>query len=432
MTKEQIEKLFGLLARAKAVWTDPRLCTLTEETTNPTQAYERMLEATKKRKKALAARWYAIALRDFDRDIVGASVRYLRANPGNLGGLVKLLVTPIVGKKGRVAMSSERMKQILSPLAGFVSKIKNEDGGIGGFWSSRPMHPTVTHTDFVIRNVLPRIEQAFLEAGKEFDAEQVAADLLEIGLIGYSNLPSEHASDSMAIFWNDVVSADRSEEKRNHSLELMARLGIKQYLGPIMQLARVHAETKVFDSSASKFFHCHACRLSIVPMLFSYQDYLDYMDLTAKLLRHGVYDWSIENTEQEWKLLSPAIQKYGLRATVEPFVNVAIAVSNVPGTKESKYKYSFVSGVTSALYATLMPMIMENGPGVIEPYFAPLTSFILDMHRDGAFRDEDRSWYIRFFDELRGAQVSHIASHGMTATLESIRPKWTKALMGNC
>ena len=94
MTHEQIEKLMELLARAKAAWLSQELLNLTESVQSPSQAYELVLERTGKRKKALAARWYAVACRDFNSDIVGACVRFLRAVPNCQQRLRELLTTP--------------------------------------------------------------------------------------------------------------------------------------------------------------------------------------------------------------------------------------------------------------------------------------------------------------------------------------------------
>lgn len=81
MTIEQIERLLDLLARSKAVWIVPDLLNLAEEATSPNNAYDRVFQHTDKRKKALAARWYAVALRDFEPKLVRACVRWLQMEP---------------------------------------------------------------------------------------------------------------------------------------------------------------------------------------------------------------------------------------------------------------------------------------------------------------------------------------------------------------
>ena len=100
---EGVEELLDLLARSKAVWVVPELRTLTEEANSPTHAYNLVLEKTGKHRKALAARWYAIALgprlengaQTVWRDIVGSSVRFMTALPDRREGLRKLLSRPI-------------------------------------------------------------------------------------------------------------------------------------------------------------------------------------------------------------------------------------------------------------------------------------------------------------------------------------------------
>lgn len=78
MTRKEIDRLLKLLARAKAVWMDQNLLNLTESAGTPTNAYDIVFKQTGKRRKALAARWYAVARRDFHPDLVGACVRWLR------------------------------------------------------------------------------------------------------------------------------------------------------------------------------------------------------------------------------------------------------------------------------------------------------------------------------------------------------------------
>jgi hypothetical protein len=94
MTAEEADKLLELMARAKAVWMVPELLKLAEEASSPTDAYAVVLEHTGKRKKALAARWYAIAQRTFDPFIVGATSRYLRTLKNAPQRLRILLTTP--------------------------------------------------------------------------------------------------------------------------------------------------------------------------------------------------------------------------------------------------------------------------------------------------------------------------------------------------
>lgn len=80
MTPSQAERFVDLLARSKAVWMDSKLLNLVEGANSPNHAFKLVMEKTGKRKKALAARWYAVALREADnRPLVGAAVRFMRA-----------------------------------------------------------------------------------------------------------------------------------------------------------------------------------------------------------------------------------------------------------------------------------------------------------------------------------------------------------------
>lgn len=113
MTAEQVECLLGLLARAKAAWIVSELRTLVEAAESPSKAYDLVLEKTGKRKKALAARWFAIAMRDFNPDIVGAAVRFLGAVPHNVDRLRALLITPDDGQKENAVITREWVRQCL-------------------------------------------------------------------------------------------------------------------------------------------------------------------------------------------------------------------------------------------------------------------------------------------------------------------------------
>jgi len=93
MTPKDVKRLIELLARAKAVWAVPELLNLTESATSPSKAYNLVLARTGKRKKALAARWYAIACREenFGAELVGACVRFLRHSKKEPRELAKFL-----------------------------------------------------------------------------------------------------------------------------------------------------------------------------------------------------------------------------------------------------------------------------------------------------------------------------------------------------
>jgi len=77
-TPEQTSRLVELMTRSKAIWMVPELLNLTERAVSPNNAYDLVLNETGKRKKALAARWYAVARREFDPFLVGACGRWLK------------------------------------------------------------------------------------------------------------------------------------------------------------------------------------------------------------------------------------------------------------------------------------------------------------------------------------------------------------------
>jgi len=84
MTMHEIDavELIGFLVKSKAIWKNSELLTLVESAPSPTKAHTMVLKHTNSRRKAVAARWYACAIRDFGRDSLGAFVAVLQSPQG--------------------------------------------------------------------------------------------------------------------------------------------------------------------------------------------------------------------------------------------------------------------------------------------------------------------------------------------------------------
>jgi hypothetical protein len=97
---QSIEKFVDLIARAKAIWTNPELLNLTVMASSPSEAYDLVLQKTGKRKKALAARWYAILLRDYEPIMVRAALRRIQDPNGlDIDGFKKHLTTTLLNEE---------------------------------------------------------------------------------------------------------------------------------------------------------------------------------------------------------------------------------------------------------------------------------------------------------------------------------------------
>jgi hypothetical protein len=83
-------ELVGYLIRSKAIWKNPELLNLVTSAQSPTSAFSLVLQQTGSRKKALAARWYACALRDYGEESLGTLVAILQ-NPQGAEKLEHLL-----------------------------------------------------------------------------------------------------------------------------------------------------------------------------------------------------------------------------------------------------------------------------------------------------------------------------------------------------
>ena len=83
-------ELVGYLIRSKAIWKNLELLNLVTSAQSPTSAFSLVLQQTGSRKKALAARWYACALRDYGEESLGTLVAILQ-NPQGAEKLEHLL-----------------------------------------------------------------------------------------------------------------------------------------------------------------------------------------------------------------------------------------------------------------------------------------------------------------------------------------------------
>lgn len=85
-------ELVGFLTRSKAIWTNSELLALVESAPSPTKAFTLVLQATGSQKKAKAGRFYALAIRDFGLDSLGALTRVLQS-PQGAERLENLIIT---------------------------------------------------------------------------------------------------------------------------------------------------------------------------------------------------------------------------------------------------------------------------------------------------------------------------------------------------
>ena len=74
--------LVGMLTRSKAIWKNPELLKLVEGTPSPNKAFSVVLQHTGSRRKAKAARWYRMAMRDYGEHSPGALVSVLQSPQG--------------------------------------------------------------------------------------------------------------------------------------------------------------------------------------------------------------------------------------------------------------------------------------------------------------------------------------------------------------
>lgn len=324
------------------------------------------------------------------------------------------------------------IENFLQPFAKFETQITytDENGipSIGSGWSSGQV-PTISHAEFISRFVPILLSDAV----KKYGRESVLRDLAELALPLYEKIDV----DSMARFWAETVkgavkgdtgeSGAKPEGLRN--ADLAADFGIKPLFGPILDLALVHNETKVF-SSDGKYFGCHAKRMGYVVRRFGIDNLPPYVELAKQLLRYDVYDWSVELEPEQWDTLAPAIEKYGLTEAYSPIIEAKCALGGIPGTKEYKYKYSFLGATVWGLMPYLLPRLMESGPTTLREDLAHIVRFIHELHGKGAFATGS-TWSAKegeFFKAF-GGYLPIVQTNGIPATIESVRAHWETTLV---
>ncbi|MFA6459241.1 MAG: hypothetical protein WCV79_02490 [Candidatus Paceibacterota bacterium] len=306
---------------------------------------------------------------------------------------------------------------------------------IGGGWSENPDTPTVSHADFVADAVLPALETAC----KRFGQERVAAEIVEVALPIYKreatlgNGKSNRKSDETAAFLSCTMRGGHENGNISANVTnpmLAEKYGVRYVFGPISELGVVHQETNVFGSTG-KFFHHHACRMGEVVDNFSEVDYIAYIETCKLLLRHGIYDWSIENNPEQWGMLRPSIRLYGMSAVLTPMAQAMIDIAHLPGTKEVKYQYSLMCSTIRGLYPIMIPKVRNNGVEEINKMLRPIVDFVLELSKEGVFKNKDAYYETaegRFFSSLGDDYLDDIRKKGIQQVLKEIRLPWLKKL----
>lgn len=74
--------IVGMLTRSKAIWKNPELLKLVEGTPSPNKAFNVVMKRTGSQRKAKAARWYRMAMRDYGDLSPGALVSIIQSPQG--------------------------------------------------------------------------------------------------------------------------------------------------------------------------------------------------------------------------------------------------------------------------------------------------------------------------------------------------------------
>jgi hypothetical protein len=328
---------------------------------------------------------------------------------------------------------SKWIDKALSPLENYKTEVADcydygEHIRIGGSFSSHPKK-IISHAEYVRKEVLPLLVAAI----ENFGIEQAVMELLEISLPAYEKINK----DDMASFWSNTIDgvpdgfpkerqSFREKMAGKMNFDLAAKLGVKKFYGPILDLAMAHAETQVF-SNTGKFFVTHACRMGEMVTRFSYEDYLTYIKLAKRLLRHGIYDWSIEHEAEEWKILTPAIKQFGFEAVLGASVKAMIDLAKIPGTKDCKYKYSYMAWIIDALYPYMVSKALKDGAKTFTLTLDPIVKFIKELHKLRAFTRDgyDEVEFFRTFKQY----LPIVERNGIDHLLQSIRSHWVSKLV---
>jgi hypothetical protein len=329
-------------------------------------------------------------------------------------------------------ITKETLK-ILAPLSDHRSQVLDkpktaEETRIGDGWSADASTPTISHAEFVATIILPALQATCTRFGQE----TVASEIVELTLPIYKlekkcgNLQAP--SDEAAAFLSCTLRGGDEQGNISDNVRspiLAEKYGIKDVFGPISELGIVHQKTRVF--CPTKFFHHHACRMGEVIDNFSQADYHAYIKVCKNLLQHGVYDWSIENSPEKWGMLRPSIRLYGMSAVLTPMAQAMIDIAHLPGTKETKYRYSLMARTIRGLYPIMIPKVRTNGVSEINKMLQPIVDFVLEASRNGAFKADDAYYGSiegKFFTALVNDYFNSIKGKGIQQTLTEIRPYW--------
>lgn len=303
---------------------------------------------------------------------------------------------------------------------------------IGGGFSTNPETPTVSHADFVAETVLPSLETIC----NRFGQEAVATDIVELTLPIYAGEEQVSANSPFpdyyaAAFLSCTLRGGREIGNISANVtnpQLVEKYGMKYVFGPICELGIVHMTTNVFNPS--KYFHHQACRMGEVIDNFSQADYIAYIEVAKNLLRHGIYDWSIEHSPEEWGMLRPVIKLHGMSAVLSALARPMIDIAHLPGTKEVKYKYSLMHYTIRGLLPILLPKVRSDGVDEIDKMLGPIAEFVLDLSKEGAFRHEayDETTEGKFFCALVDNHLDDIKQVGVKRVLQQIRLHWLREL----
>lgn len=295
---------------------------------------------------------------------------------------------------------------------------------IGGNHSTGPF-PNITHAEFISQYVPVLIPEVVQKYGRK----AVLRDLAELALPVYG----EVSVDAMARFWSQSVEGLRNdggkpvpEGERNKDLAF--QFGIRPFYGPILELAQVHGETKVFCDG--KYFGNHCVRMGRVLTRFGLEAFQVYIELAKQLLRHNVYDWSAEQLPEHWDALAPAIEKYGFQETYGPMIDAECALGQVRGSKDSKYQTAYLRYTITDLYPYLIPRLMQDGPMIVRQDLDQIVAIVQEFHQRGAF--QIGYWFegegYDFFNSFKKG-LPLIREKGIAGFLESKRAYWERRLI---
>lgn len=288
------------------------------------------------------------------------------------------------------------------------------------------------HATLVLEQVFPLLQ----DARAAFGDERVAQELVDATKAGYEAVPAKH----LEYFWRwiprgveDGVPKHQDEFRQANegrlNADLAATFGVANAFGPIIDLMIVHHQTNVFGTD--KFLCTHANRMGNVLTMFGQEQYRAYIELAKTLLRGRVYDWTIEMNRGQWELLAPIVRKHGVHEVMSPFVRSAVALSDLPGTKDHKYKYSFLALAFRELSPYFVTVVLaDSHTGAIMETLDGIVQLVREIAKEGAFATEPhpRGCEVQFFESF-GKKVRSLMRDGTEKTLATMRQEWTHLLV---